>query len=551
MSESPDPNSHSPIIQEQDFQTSLLTALLDTRIESVLVSEVHPRTAPGPEGRPSPVVYVNPGALRYLRRAEAEVLGTDARQLYSTQDYVRVRQALQEVWRSRDRRRECDPMRVELLVAGAPPLPVHITFRIFSLSRDGSETWYVAGFWRDISDLVRESNKHARLMAMLTQLDTAYFRADADGRTVETSEVEQRLSGYSAQELKGMSRARLYARPEHRRLLLEKARLSGGVLNNHLERMLSRSGRHIPLEVNLRLLDDEDGGGAEGLYRDVGMRLKLQSFLDAEDDRILEPDELFDALREHEEDQITLLWGFSHQLCGPLASIIENLRDLEAGTLSKNKGAKLLTTTRLDLENCERMARNLFHLDEILASKGVHQASSETVHVDRIAHAIKNMFRARLQKKSLDFVIKGQALREHCTLAGNAPLLTQAIYNLVDNGVKYSYPSTQETKSFLYVHAFGRPDGGSVLELENFGPHVPENLRSDIFKRGFRTDLARKWVSEGTGFGLWFVRRVLQLHQAEIQYRAVETGGRSINQFIITLPHERVLTNVRHRDQDS
>jgi signal transduction histidine kinase len=91
-------------------------------------------------------------------------------------------------------------------------------------------------------------------------------------------------------------------------------------------------------------------------------------------------------------------------------------------------------------------------------------------------------------------------------------LLSQAIYNLLDNALKYSPPGKQVEVRVLEDDkraCVEVADAGRGIEQKDL-PHVTDELY-----RGDRTDGV-----EGTGLGLALVQRVAQAHGGELKLRS-------------------------------
>ena len=111
----------------------------------------------------------------------------------------------------------------------------------------------------------------------------------------------------------------------------------------------------------------------------------------------------------------------------------------------------------------------------------------------------------------------------------NAPLLEQAIDNLIDNALKYSpegspvrLSCTRETKTITLSVA----DQGPGIQAE----HLPR-----IFERFYRIDKARSRRMGGTGLGLAIVKHITQIHGG--QATAFSTPGEG-STFSLILPTE-------------
>ena len=114
-----------------------------------------------------------------------------------------------------------------------------------------------------------------------------------------------------------------------------------------------------------------------------------------------------------------------------------------------------------------------------------------------------------------------------CTLTGNERLLQRAVFNLLENAVKYSPMGGT-------VHVSGRKtDSIFRIEVTDQGSGIPEEYRQRIFEPFFRVDDARSRQQGGTGLGLALVRAVAEAHGSAIHVEENSMGGSS---FVLELP---------------
>ncbi len=113
------------------------------------------------------------------------------------------------------------------------------------------------------------------------------------------------------------------------------------------------------------------------------------------------------------------------------------------------------------------------------------------------------------------------------TITGDRDLLVLAVYNLVENALKF----TCETDS---VEIRLGEDGRAILiEVADSGAGIPAEDVSKIFEELYRGSNARS--TEGSGLGLALVYRIIALHGGHIQVRSSQEEPRG-TVFTVRLP---------------
>jgi signal transduction histidine kinase len=95
---------------------------------------------------------------------------------------------------------------------------------------------------------------------------------------------------------------------------------------------------------------------------------------------------------------------------------------------------------------------------------------------------------------------------------GNRELIGQAIFNLIDNAVKYAPGGAGKPEVTLRL--MRRPDGVHLCVADH-GTGVPAAKREEVVKRFFRMDESRS--KPGTGLGLSLVEAVMELHGGRLE----------------------------------
>ena len=105
--------------------------------------------------------------------------------------------------------------------------------------------------------------------------------------------------------------------------------------------------------------------------------------------------------------------------------------------------------------------------------------------------------------------------------------LTSAVFNLIDNAVKYS-------EAHRPVRVTAQLSGDCVeMEVSDRGYGIPLRHQERIFERFYQVDRSRERTDSGVGLGLAIVRHVATNHSGEVRVESIEGEGSS---FTLVLP---------------
>lgn len=109
---------------------------------------------------------------------------------------------------------------------------------------------------------------------------------------------------------------------------------------------------------------------------------------------------------------------------------------------------------------------------------------------------------------------------------GAASILSEVLYNLVDNAIGYS------DKGPIEISVAKEGENALVVVKDN-GMGIPEEEQERIFERFYRIDKSHSKASGGTGLGLAIVKRGVLYHGGNVKVQSAPGKGSA---FIVSIP---------------
>jgi two-component system phosphate regulon sensor histidine kinase PhoR len=230
-------------------------------------------------------------------------------------------------------------------------------------------------------------------------------------------------------------------------------------------------------------------------------------------------------LRQLEKARRDFVANVSHELKTPITSIkgfVETL--LEGETISDPEHAGKF------LHIIGRQADRLGAIIEDLLSLSRIEQEAEQGKIHLVGGRIRGILNAALQVCSTRAEEKQISVNLSCPedlrARVNAPLLEQALVNLIDNAVKYSDPG-----SSVQVEA-GQLNNQVVIKVTDQGVGIPKEHLSRLFERFYRVDASRSRKMGGTGLGLAIVKHIAQAHGGKVDVTSTTGQGSTFSIFL-------------------
>ncbi len=214
----------------------------------------------------------------------------------------------------------------------------------------------------------------------------------------------------------------------------------------------------------------------------------------------------------------------SHEFRTPLTSL-RQFQDLLADEEALPPG-KRRTYQEAQVRATDRLQR----LVEALLDFGRMEAGRRPYRFERLdAGALAQDVTEEFRRETAGhgFAVECSLNGDSCPVNADSEALSRALWNLLDNAVKYSGESRR-------IDVGVERDGEVVrLLVRDYGLGVPAGERKRIFDKFVRGDAARALGIKGTGIGLAMVRHIVAAHGGSVE---VASGSGKGSVFTIALP---------------
>lgn len=210
----------------------------------------------------------------------------------------------------------------------------------------------------------------------------------------------------------------------------------------------------------------------------------------------------------------------AHELRTPLAVLRTRLDVFKKKEREQKEYDELVQTMETYVDRLSSLISNLLELTETGELPEVEDVSLDSV----IKTVVKD-----LEPVAHEHEVKIHTDIEPLTVRGNASLLYRALYNLVENAIRYN-----EKEGSITIDLKNQDTAGMV-KIADTGVGIAPEARELIFEPFYRVNKSRSREFGGAGIGLSLVKAILKRHGAFIAVDANEPQG---SVFTITFPKD-------------
>ena len=229
------------------------------------------------------------------------------------------------------------------------------------------------------------------------------------------------------------------------------------------------------------------------------------------------------SLQRSEYQRQEFVANVSHELKTPMTTISGYVDGILDGTIPQHRHNYYLQIVSDETKRLSRLVRSMLDISQ-LQSQDIPEEKKMHFDLEEVMGQVLITFEKKITDKHLEVEVD---MPEHpvCTIA-NKDYVTQVIYNLLDNAVKFC----PEGKTLgLRI----REGGNKVyISVSNEGETIPPEELPLVFDRFHKLDKSRSKNRDGWGLGLYIVKTIVCSHGENISV----TSRDGKTEFTFTMP---------------
>ena len=272
-----------------------------------------------------------------------------------------------------------------------------------------------------------------------------------------------------------------------------------------------------------RPLDDMAEASRKFARGDFSVRVKQEDDPTDEMGALIESfNKMADSLESAEARRSEFIANISHELRTPMTTIAGFADGILDGTIPREEEEKYLRSIRDETRRLSRLVREMLDVSQ-LRSRAADPSRRTVFDLTELICQTMLLFEDRASKKNLD--VDPQLPDDPILVTADRDAITQVIYNLIDNAVKFAEPG-----SCLVIRLY-KENKKAYVSVQDRGETIPPEDLPFIFDRFHKSDRSRGLDKDGVGLGLYLVKAIINSHDEDIAVKS-ENG---VTEFVFTL----------------
>ncbi len=231
-----------------------------------------------------------------------------------------------------------------------------------------------------------------------------------------------------------------------------------------------------------------------------------------------------ESLQQTERQRREFIANISHELKTPMTTIAGYTDGILDGTIAPENERQYLQIISDESRRLSRLVRRMLDVSQLQAIDPLKGGN----HFD-VCESMRRVL-VSMEKKITDrhLDVDADIPDEPILVLGDNDLITQVIYNLLENATKFA---RQGSTLYLGVTTL---DGKARVTVRNVGDTISAEELPLLFERFHKSDKSRSEDKDGVGLGLYIVKTILEQHHEKINV----TSENGVTTFTFSLATE-------------
>jgi two-component system, OmpR family, phosphate regulon sensor histidine kinase PhoR len=217
--------------------------------------------------------------------------------------------------------------------------------------------------------------------------------------------------------------------------------------------------------------------------------------------------------------------NMTHELKTPISTISLASQMLEDGSIT-NTPQTIEHISRVINQESKRLS---YQVEKVLQmavfNEGKLKFKFKEFDANKMIETVAANFELRVKNKNGTLITEKTA--KNAVISGDEVHITNVIFNLLDNAVKYSDDSPE-----IKIVTENKKDQ-LAISVQDKGIGIPKEHQSQIFDRFYRVPTGNIHNVKGFGLGLSYVKKIVDSHNAKIKVESAVNKG---TKFTILFP---------------
>jgi len=230
------------------------------------------------------------------------------------------------------------------------------------------------------------------------------------------------------------------------------------------------------------------------------------------------------SLQKSEYQRQEFVANVSHELKTPMTTISGYIDGILDGTIPPERQEHYLKIVSDETKRLSRLVRSMLDISQLQTEGGIPEEKKMHFDLEEVLGQVLITFEKKINDKALEVDVD---MPDHPMYTfANRDYITQVIYNLLDNAVKFC---PRGGTLGLRIR-----QGGSkaYVSVSNQGETIPPEELSLLFDRFHKLDKSRSQNRDGWGLGLYIVKTIVCSHGENISV----TSRDGKTEFTFTMP---------------